>query len=213
MRKVLIGSLVTIVSIGAIYGAIVLVDTPSAKPADATATAPKISEPPRPTDPNAHDYSDVDYAKKKLLHHQLAVQLADKAKADATSPEIKAFAATVGAQETERANAYAALLTEWGEKYMNITDYPEVNGCHGYPTFTGMPPVAEVGAYRLSSGAGIDTTFIDLLVKHHEGAEELSKYEGTRIGNAQLVSLNDTSLKDYSAEKPQLEAKRQSLGA
>jgi len=54
--------------------------------------------------------------------------IADKAKTDATNPEIRKIAHTVSSQETERASVYAALLTSWNESYLNITDLVKLEG-------------------------------------------------------------------------------------
>lgn len=116
MRKVLVGGALLIL----ISGAALLTPTPtptirdliSTKQTPAKVVASKTqTKVTKPRDPKTHDFSDVDYAQKKLIHHQLGVMIADKAKTDATKPEIRRLAEQVSAQETERANVYAALLT------------------------------------------------------------------------------------------------------
>lgn len=154
----------------------------------------------KPRDPKTHDFSDVDYAQKKLIHHQLGAMIADKAKTDATKPEIRQLAEQVSSQETERASVYAALLTSWNESYLNITDFPETGGCNGYPTFSGMLPHLDVGKYRLSNGESVDTTFLTLLIEHHKKATDLVKLEGAKIGYGELVKLREASEKEYGAE-------------
>lgn len=164
-----------------------------------------------PRDPKTHDFSDVDYAQKKLIHHQLGAMIADKAKTDATKPEIRQLAEQVSSQETERANVYAALLTSWNESYLNITDFPETGGCNGYPTFSGMLPHLDVGKYRLSSGESVDTTFLTLLIEHHKKATDLVKLEGAIIGFGELVKLREASQKEYKAEISTFETLQKSI--
>lgn len=180
---------------------------PPAKVA-AIKTQTKVAE---PRDPKTHDFSDVDYAQKKLIHHQLGAMIADKAKTDATKPEIRQLAEQVSSQETERANVYAALLTSWNESYLNITDFPETGGCNGYPTFSGMLPHLDVGKYRLSSGESVDTTFLTMLIEHHKKATDLVKLEGAKIGFGELVKLREASQKEYKAEISTLEALQKSF--
>lgn len=159
----------------------------------------------RMRDPTVYDPNDIDYAEKKLIHHQLATLLADKAKADASRPAIRQLAERVSIRETERANVYAALLISWDEAYMNISDFPEKNGCNGYPTFSGMLSHSDVGSYRLSSNASVDTKFISLLLEHHEKANDLAKVEGAKIGFGRLIELRKASQKEYMAEISELE--------
>lgn len=174
----------------------------------ASKTQTKVAE---PRDPKTHDFSDVDYAQKKLIHHQLGAMIADKAKTDATKPEIRQLAEQVSSQETERANVYAALLTSWNESYLNITDFPETGGCNGYPTFSGMLPHIDVGKYRLSSGESVDTTFLTLLIEHHKKATDLVKLEGAKVGYGELVKLQIASQTEYKAEIKTFETYHESL--
>lgn len=201
MRKVLVGGALLVLVSGIAFLAPTIQDLASNKqpPAKVAAskTQKKVAE---PRDPKTHDFSDVDYAQKKLIHHQLGAMIADKAKTDATKTEIRRLAEQVSAQETERANVYAALLTSWNESYLNITDFPETGGCNGYPTFSGMLPHLDVGKYRLSNGESVDTTFLTLLIEHHKKATDLVKLEGAIIGFGELVKLRDTSQKEYKAE-------------
>ena len=176
MRKVLAGGALLVLVSGVAFLAPTIRDLISTKhtPAKVAAskTETKVAE---PRDPKTHDFSDVDYAQKKLIHHQLGAMIADKAKTDANNPEIRQLAKQVSFRETERANVYAALLTSWNESYLNITDFPETGGCNGYPTFSGMLPHLEVGKYRLSSGESVDATFLTLLIEHHKKATDLVK--------------------------------------
>lgn len=174
----------------------------------ASKTQTKVAE---PRDPKTHDFSDVDYAQKKLIHHQLGAMIADKAKTDATKPEIRQLAEQVSSQETERANVYAALLTSWNESYLNITDFPETGGCNGYPTFSGMLPHLDVGRYRLSSGESVDIRFLTLLIEHHKKATDLVKLEGAKIGYGELVKLQIASQTEYKAETKTFETYQESM--
>ena len=205
------GALLVIIS-GAVFLTPTIRDLISNKqrPAKVVATKTQTKEA-EPRDPNTHDFFDVDYAQKKLIHHQLGAMIADKAKTDATKPEIRQLAEQVSSQETERANVYAALLTSWNESYLNITDFPETGGCNGYPTFSGMLPHLDVGKYRLSSGESVDTTFLTLQIEHHKKATDLVKLEGAKIGFGELVKLRETSQEDYKAEISTFERLQKSI--
>ena len=212
MRKVLVGGALLILISGAALLTPTIRDLISTKQTPAKVVASKTqTKVTKPRDPKTHDFSDVDYAQKKLFHHQLGAMIADKAKTDATKTEIRRLAEQVSAQETERANVYAALLTSWNESYLNITDFPETGGCNGYPTFSGMLPHLDVGKYRLSSGESVDTAFLTLLIEHHKKATDLVKLEGAIIGFGELVKLRDTSQKEYKAEISTFERLQKSI--
>jgi uncharacterized protein (DUF305 family) len=212
MHKVLVGGALLVIISGAVFLTPTIRDLISNKqrPAKVVATKTQTKEA-EPRDPNTHDFFDVDYAQKKLIHHQLGAMIADKAKTDATKPEIRQLAEQVSSQETERANVYAALLTSWNESYLNITDFPETGGCNGYPTFSGMLPHLDVGKYRLSSGESVDTTFLTLQIEHHKKATDLVKLEGAKIGYGELVKLREASQKEYGAEINTFETLQKSI--
>ena len=212
MRKVLVGGALLILISGAALLTPTIRDLISNKQTPAKVVASKTqTKEAEPRDPKTHDFSDVDYAQKKLLHHQLGAMIADKAKINATKPEIRQVAEQVSTRETERANVYAAILTSWNESYLNITDFPETGGCNGYPTFSGMLPHLDVGKYRLSSGESVDTAFLTLLIEHHKKATDLVKLEGAIIGFGELVKLRDTSQKEYKAEISTFERLQKSI--
>ena len=102
MRKVLVGGALLVIIAGAAFLTPTIRDLISNKQTPgkvvASKTQKKVAE---PRDPKTHDFSDVDYAQKKLIHHQLGAMIADKAKTDATKTEIRRLAEQVSAQETE----------------------------------------------------------------------------------------------------------------
>lgn len=212
MRKVLVGGALLVLVSGVAFLAPTIQDLASNKQPPAKVAAIKTqTKVTKPRDPKTHDFSDVDYAQKKLIHHQLGAMIADKAKTDATKPEIRQLAEQVSSRETERASIYAALLTSWNESYLNITDFPETGGCNGYPTFSGMLPHLDIGKFRLSNGESVDTTFLTLLIEHHKKATDLVKLEGAKIGFGELVKLREASQKEYKAEISTLEALQKSI--
>ena len=79
MRKVLVGGALLVLISGAALLNPTIRDIISHQqvPAKVVAskTQTKVTE---PRDPKTHDFSDVDYAQKKLLHHQLGAMIADK---------------------------------------------------------------------------------------------------------------------------------------
>ena len=93
MRKVLVGGALLILISGAALLTPTIRDLISTKQTPAKVLASKTqTKVTKPRDPKTHDFSDVDYAQKKLIHHQLGAMIADKAKTDATKPEIRQLA-------------------------------------------------------------------------------------------------------------------------
>lgn len=181
----------------------------SKKHSSITATTQRI----RKRNPKIHDFMDADFAKKMLLYHQLAQQLDDIAKLNATHVEVRQFAEQDSAYESVQANLYSNLLQSWDESYMSLTDFPELNGCFGYPTFAGMLPHAEVRAYRVSSGDEVDKQFLRLLITHHKDLTALINQNGRSIGFGKILEARDNTLKVQAPEIKRLGAMLASVGS
>ena len=158
------------------------------------------------SDPTTHDTFDVEFSKKLILYHQLAAQLDDYATANATKPAVRDFAAKQSVYNTEQANAYIAILNNWGEEYSTLQDFPKVagGGCSGYPTFPGMLPHADVNSYLQTTAEQVDQTYLSLMTKHHGGINLIVKAEGSFINFGDLITLRDAFYKSQAAELTQM---------
>ena len=190
-----------LLSVLAVGGAIAIAMSTWALNPRTVAPVPSASrKQPTQAESSERSFADLDFARKSLLYHQLAAWFAEKAISDASTSEVRRIAEEIYSRETEKAAAFAALLTTWNESYVNLTDFPEANGCLGYPTFTGMSPHAEVASYRASKGMEVDSRFLALLLAHHQKGSTLSEIEGRAVRQRDLVLLKPSSLEGYQGE-------------
>jgi len=182
-----------------------------------SASAPKdkvthpIGKSEEKANPKEHNYTDVDFAQKMIVHNQQGIQIADVAKKNATSEEVRQLAASVSEGLSNNTKQYIGWLSEWNEKYFNLSDFPQMDGHDMYPTHPGMASLGELEKLKKATGNAVDEQFLSLMIKHHEGANEMANsiaFERMQFG--QMVDLKTKTLKRQAEEiqtMKQLEAK------
>lgn len=148
----------------------------------------------------SNEHSDIDssYASIRLIYHQQAIELSDIALERSSNSEIKEFATRLKINETKNASGYIALLSEWGEEVLNLWDFPEVDGCHGYPQQDGMASLPDIRQLKTLSGQEFDEKFISLIQIHHEKSQYLIKDQN--ITNKKLYETDKRSIKFHLSD-------------
>lgn len=154
---------------------------------------------------------DVDFARKMIVHNQQGVQMADIAKKNATSEEVRQLAALISEELSSNTKKYTEWLNEWKETYFNLSDFPEMEGHDMYPTHPGMASLSDLRELESATGSSVDKLFLRLMITHHEGANEISNAEylkGMQFG--QMINLKNKTVKKQTEEiqtMKQLQAK------
>ncbi|MET9503595.1 DUF305 domain-containing protein [Streptomyces sp. NPDC006622] len=124
-------------------------------------------------DQGRHNAADIAFAKGMIPHHRQAVEMADLAPDRVQSPELKKLAEDIKKAQDPEIRTLSGWLTTWGE------DVPAEgamdHSLHG--GMEGMMSTEEMDKLNSSSGAAFDTAFMELMIKHHEGAVAMAKTE------------------------------------
>ncbi|WP_186777015.1 DUF305 domain-containing protein [Streptomyces salinarius] len=119
-----------------------------------------------------HNAADVAFAKGMIPHHRQAVEMAGLAPDRAQSAEVKKLAADIEKAQDPEIKTLSGWLTSWGE------DVPAEGAMdHSMHGMGGMMTAEEMTGLENSSGKAFDTAFLEMMVKHHEGAVEMAKTE------------------------------------
>lgn len=198
MRKILVTVAVVMVFGGATAGWLILQNKPASAPKNKTPLASKNE---KAVNPKEHSYTDVDFAKKMIVHNQQGIQMADVAKKNTTNEEVRQIATRISEELSNDTGQYIEWLTEWKETYSNLSDFPEMDGHDMYPTFPGMATVAEVWVLESTIGGAFDKQFLQLMIKHHEGAKEFANgIEFRQLQFGQMIDLNSKRLIQVAEE-------------
>ncbi|MEV4334101.1 DUF305 domain-containing protein [Streptomyces sp. NPDC049597] len=145
-------------------------DNPSGHDGHSRSASPSASAPARQGEHNA---ADVTFAKGMIPHHRQAVEMAELAETRAGSAEVKKLAAEIKKAQDPEIKTLSGWLTSWGE----AVPEEEESGEHAGHSMSGMMTPEEMDRLEKSSGKAFDTAFLEMMVKHHEGAVEMAETE------------------------------------
>lgn len=138
--------------------------------------------------------ADVRFATEMIPHHQQAVEMSSLAEKRAENPKVLDLASRIkGAQDPE-IKQLSGMLESWGE------DVPSGHGGHGTDEMAGMMPEQEMTGLEVTSGAAFDRMFLEMMIRHHEGAIEMADTESAEGQNPEARELAKTIARVQQAE-------------
>jgi uncharacterized protein (DUF305 family) len=139
--------------------------------------------------------ADVTFAQGMIPHHQQAVEMADIAldPARGAGAEVAGLATRIKAAQDPEIQTMTAWLNEWGAEAPSADHGTEMAG-------PGMMTDAEMDALGSASGAEFDVMWMEMMIRHHEGAIEMSNTEVESGSNAEAIALAKTIITAQQAE-------------
>ncbi|MEU2180328.1 DUF305 domain-containing protein [Streptomyces thermolilacinus] len=146
-----------------------------------------------------HNAADVTFAKGMVPHHRQAIEMADLAPSRAESAEVKKLAADIKKAQDPEIKTLSGWLTSWGEEVP--AEGAMDHSMHGG---RGMMTAEEMQQLKDSSGKAFDTAFMEMMIKHHEGAVEMAKTEQADGAYAPAKEMAGQIITSQSAEIEQM---------
>jgi uncharacterized protein (DUF305 family) len=133
----------------------------------------------------AFNDADVTFATQMIPHHQQAVQMASMAGYQATTPEVKQFATAIKAAQDPEITLMSGWLTSWGKPVPTPS-----HGGHGMSEpMAGMMTEEEMSELGKAKGSMFDRMWIQMMIKHHQGAVAMAKTEQTAGKDPASIAL------------------------
>ena len=85
-------------------------------------TTPPVSNNQNQPDPNKHDFSDVDFSRKMIVHNQQAIEMTEAILAVSTNQVVREIATKIQQEQKSAEDQYKSWLGEWNETYTNLSD-------------------------------------------------------------------------------------------
>ncbi len=148
--------------------------------------------------------ADIAFAQLMIPHHQQAIEMADLAAANSTSPEVKALAVQIKAAQDPEIQTMTQWLTTWGAPTAMAT--PSDSGMDhggmdmGGMTEAGMMSGADMTALANATGADFDTMWLQMMIAHHQGAITMAQQVGETTTNPEVRELADAIITGQTAE-------------
>ncbi|WP_411104347.1 DUF305 domain-containing protein [Streptomyces sp. cmx-4-9] len=152
------------------------------------------------TEPGQHNAADVAFATGMIPHHRQAVQMAGLAATRAQSPQVKRLAQEIKKAQDPEIATLSGWLTAWGEPVPAEGADASGHAGHGAGDGAGMMSAEEMDRLGKASGQAFDTAFMELMIKHHEGAVEMARTEQEQGAAAEAKALAVAVVTAQSAE-------------
>ncbi|KWX01179.1 Uncharacterized protein LI90_2207 [Carbonactinospora thermoautotrophica] len=168
--------------------------------------AAKAPTPPATATTPAQQFNDADvtFAQQMIPHHQQAVDMAELAETHAQDAEVKKLAAKIQAAQAPEIEMMSGWLRAWGKPVP--TAMPSVgHGGHQMPSMgghqmPGMMTQQEMDQLMAARGAEFDRMFLQMMIKHHEGAVEMARTEQAQGVNPEAKKLAGQIAASQTAE-------------
>jgi uncharacterized protein (DUF305 family) len=139
-----------------------------------------------------HNDADVTFAQSMIPHHAQALSMADLALQKAESADVRRVAEQIQVAQVPEIETMTTWLTNWGEDVPATSrDHSAEHGGHSDMTgdMPGMTTDEEMAQLEESSGAEFDRMFLEMMVRHHQGAIEMAATEQDDGENVEAVAL------------------------
>lgn len=159
----------------------------------------------------AFNATDARFATDMITHHRQAIDMAQLAETRAGSQQVKDLAMKIKAAQDPEITTMSDWLRQWGQPVpspmagMPGMDHGMAGMDHG-ATMPGMMSDTEMTQLTGASGAAFDQLFLQLMVKHHQGAIEMAGTEQRQGQAAQAKQLASKIATDQATEITQMQA-------
>ncbi|MDF3300881.1 DUF305 domain-containing protein [Streptomyces tropicalis] len=152
---------------------------------------------------------DVSFAQKMIPHHRQAVSMAGLAPSRAKSQQVKDLAEKIEQAQAPEINTMSGWLRTWGAKVpgTGMSGMENMPGmAHSDSSMSGMMSDADMAELKGLSGAAFDRAFLQMMIRHHQGAIEMAKAEQAKGAYGPARTMAKSIVTSQSAEIAEMNA-------
>lgn len=156
----------------------------------------------------AFNDADVTFAQNMIPHHQQAVEMAVIALDGARKPSdaVKGLAEKIQKAQQPEIDLMTGWLSAWGqdapasEDTMDHSQHGGMGGDEAMAGMAGMMSADEMKGLEAASGPAFDKAWMEMMVRHHEGAVVMAKAVQSDGSNAEAKELAGKIITAQEAE-------------
>jgi uncharacterized protein (DUF305 family) len=156
---------------------------------------------------------DVGFAQDMSVHHQQAVEMAAWERDHSTDPVLKQLASDIETTQGSQVGRMQGWLDLWGAPTQSVGGYMAwMSGPthdHGagtaVQTMPGMASAADLADLRAATCPTLDVKWLQLMLRHHQGAVGMLQYAADHAAVPQLRNLAAQMLTAQTAEAQTLQ--------
>jgi uncharacterized protein (DUF305 family) len=149
-----------------------------------------------------HNEADMTFAKGMIPHHSGAVEMAKLVEGRSSNAAVLDLAKRVKAAQAPEIEQMTAWLNKWGampEMTGGAASAPSMPGMSGH-SMPGSMGTDDMTMLSKAKGAAFDRMWLDMMIKHHEGAIEMARTELGKGSNPETKSLAQKIIDGQQAE-------------
>ncbi|MFD6159667.1 DUF305 domain-containing protein [Nocardia sp. NPDC060256] len=158
---------------------------------------------------------DVGFTQDMSAHHAQAVEMAGVVLVRSTDTDVRRLAYDIMTTQQNQVGRMQGWLQLWGKPAQSVDGYMgwmnDQPGGHGHAgatqtmsgpmqTMPGMATPAELAALRQATGPQLDTLFLQLMLRHHQGGLSMIQYAAQHAETTAVRTLADTMDKTQRGE-------------
>ncbi|PKV96141.1 uncharacterized protein (DUF305 family) [Amycolatopsis echigonensis] len=154
---------------------------------------------PAPSSQAGHNAADVAFAQQMIPHHQQALEMAKMVPSRSSDPKVVDLAGRIDRAQDPEIRQMQGWLKAWGVAATShaMPGGHEMSGDH---PMTGMMSDADMKSLDAAKGPAFDRSWLDMMVKHHQGAVEMAKTELAQGSDAGAKALARKIIEAQQAE-------------
>lgn len=123
---------------------------------------------------DSHNHADLAFATDMIPHHGQAIDMADMAVKKATNSQVKQLGIQIKAAQDPEISTMSGWLKEWGAPVPSAS-MPGMD--MGGMSMNGMMSADEMKQLDAATGTAFDKLWVQMMIKHHQGAIAMAKTE------------------------------------
>ncbi len=158
------------------------------------------------------DSVDVGFAQDMSVHHEQAVEMATWERDHTTDPRLRQLSYDIESGQSRQIGHMQGWLDLWGAatqpdgRYMRWMPADAMGSMHdaqsaaGVDRMAGMATDIDLRQLRASTGPALDTLFLQLMLRHHEGGAPMLSYAAQHAQTGPVRNLAAQMLSAQTAE-------------
>ena len=137
--------------------------------------------------------ADITFAQLMIPQHEQAVQMADMALSQATTPEVQQLAQQIKDAQDPEIQQMRSWLQSWGapEQMDGMDGMDHGSMDMGGQSAGGMMSDEDMTALMDAQGADFDQMWLEMMIEHHEGAIQMAETVKSQSQNPEVATLAD----------------------